>query len=234
METEEPKFENDEDEDLAQVVSGHGPCTYLLVSLLLVILVFPYGKNGGVFGKILLSVLFSMVLTVGAYATSRSRRSMISGMILATLGVILQWVALTTGESLFLRLLGVVYLIFLVHTIGSVLRYLLLKGPITVDKLHGALSGYIMIAFFWAFIYSLIESFTPGSFSIPRLDVNDPSAFYHLLYFSFTTLTTVGFGDILPVTDQARSLVMIEQLAGIFFVAVLIARLAGLYPPRSQ
>ena len=60
METEEPKFGNDEDEDLAQVVSGHGPCTYLLVSLLLVILVFPYCKNGGVFGKILLSVLFSM------------------------------------------------------------------------------------------------------------------------------------------------------------------------------
>jgi hypothetical protein len=54
-----------------------------------------------------------------------------------------------------------------------------------------------------------------------------------LLYFSFTTLTTAGYGDITPVTDQARSFVMIEQFSGVFFVGILIARLAGLYPPQK-
>ncbi|HWB49331.1 MAG TPA: potassium channel family protein [Stellaceae bacterium] len=92
-----------------------------------------------------------------------------------------------------------------------------------------------MIAMFWAFIYSLLESFSPGSFNIPRENISIPqNMFYNLLYFSFTTLTTVGYGDITPVSGQARSLVMIEQFGGVFFVAVLIARLAGLYPPRPD
>ena len=117
----------------------------------------------------------------------------------------------------------------LVLTIGEVFRYILKKGPITADKLHGALSGYIMIAFLWTFIYALIESFTPGSFTLENVySANDPHAFFRLLYFSFTTLTTVGYGDITPVTDQARSFVMIEQFSGVFFVGILIARLADL------
>jgi uncharacterized membrane protein len=88
--------------------------------------------------------------------------------------------------------------------------------------------------FLWAFIYSLLESLAPGSFDIAHTDPRDPHAFYPLIYFSFTVLTTVGFGDITPATDQARSLVMIEQMAGVFFVAVLIARLAGLYPQNTE
>jgi ion channel len=102
-------------------------------------------------------------------------------------------------------------------TIGEVFRYILKRGPITADKLHGALSGYIMIAFLWTFIYALIESFTPGSFTLENVySANDPHAFFRLLYFSFTTLTTVGYGDITPATDQARSFVMIEQFRECF------------------
>jgi hypothetical protein len=230
---ERPKYESDE--DLAQAVVGVGPCTYLLLALLGLIIIYPYCKNAGLPGRIILAILYSLVLIGGTYATSRSRDSLIIGIILALLGITLQWTALFTGHAIFLRLTGVVFLIFLTFQIGLVLRYLLMKGPITADKLHGALAGYIMIALFWAFIYTLIESFIPGSFNIPQENTQFPqNMFYHLLYFSFTTLTTVGYGDITPVTDQARSLVMIEQLGGVFFVAVLIARLAGLYPPRPD
>jgi hypothetical protein len=68
----------------------------------------------------------------------------------------------------------------------------------------------------------------------PGVGTAESGAFFHLLYFSFTTLTTTGFGDIAPVTDQARSFVMIEEFAGVFFVGVLIARLAGLYPATAR
>jgi hypothetical protein len=74
----------------------------------------------------------------------------------------------------------------------------------------------------------------PHSFGIGNGDTEKSNLFYLLLYFSFTTLTSVGFGDITPITHQARSLVIIEQLIGVFFVAVLIARLAGLHPPRTE
>ena len=101
----------------------------------------------------------------------------------------------------------------------------------TADTLHGALAGYIMIALFWALLYSLIESFAPGSSASEQVRHGEPNTFFRLLYFSFTTLTTTGFGT--PVTDQARSLVMIEEFSGVFFVGVLIARLAGLYPQEK-
>jgi hypothetical protein len=116
----------------------------------------------------------------------------------------------------------------------GILRYILKRGPVTADKLHGALAGYIMLAFLWAFIYAAIEQWHPGSFGPDHLDFGQPGAFFRLIYFSFTSLTTTGFGDITPHTDQARSCVIIEEFTGVFFVGVLIARLAGLYPPTIK
>ena len=231
MEREKPKFEADE--DLAQVVTGHGPSTYLLLALLGLILLYPYAKNG-VTGRIVLGISCSLMLIGGAYAIGRNRRTLIVGFGLAVLGVALQWAALLTNIAAYFRLAGIVFVVFLVLTIGEVLRYLLRKGPVTADKLHGALAGYIMIAFLWAFIYALVENFTPGSFNFPQANATDPHALFQLLSFSSTTLTTVGYGDITPVTDQARSFVMIEEFAGVFFVGILIARLAGIYPAEKK
>jgi hypothetical protein len=231
MKPDEPQFESDE--GLAEIVTGHGRCTYLLLSLLGLILLYPY-VGGNFIGRMALSILYALVLIGGAYAIGRDRQTVIVGFGLAVLAVGLQWTALLTNIAAFFRLAGIAYVIFLVLTIGEVLRYLLKKGPVTADKLHGALAGYIMLALLWAFIYTMTESFTPGSFSIPHIEATDPHAFYHLLYFSFTTLTTVGYGDITPVTDQAMSFVMIEQFSGVFFVGVLIARLAGLYPAEKK
>jgi len=231
MKREKPKVELDE--DLAQVVTGHGPCTYLLLALLGLILFFPYA-GGGATGRILLATLFSLVLVGGAYAIGRDRRTLIAGFGLATLAIALQWTAILSADETLFRLAGIFYILFLVLTICEVLRYLLKKGPVTADKLHGALAGYIMIAILWAFIYALVEAFTPGSFSFPQANAADPHAMFRLIYFSFTTLTTVGYGDITPVTDQARSFVMIEEFLGVFFVGILIARLAGLYPPEHK
>lgn len=224
------KFESDE--NLAEAVVGHGPCTYLLLSLLALILVYPYCKGGGVAGRVILAALYSCVLIGGTYATGRSRKSLLTGIILAAVGISLQWSALIAGKVLYFQLAAVTFLVSLTLAVAMVLRYLLMKGPVTADKLHGALAGYIRIAFFWAIVYALLESLDPESFNLGQKQQAGNAVLFPLLYFSFTTLTTVGYGDITPATDQARSLVMVEQVTGIFFVAVLIARLAGLYPPQ--
>ena len=222
----------EQDEDLAQVVRGHGPCTYLLLALVALILIYPYLKEN-IFSKIALGITYTIVLIGGAYAVGRDKRKLHIGLGLAIIAIGLQWIHFATQDVWLQRMRAVIYITFLLFTIGEVLVYLLKKGPITADKLHGALAGYMMLALLWAFFYALIESFTPGSFQLGGTRLDDTGEFMHLLYFSFTTLTTTGFGDITPVSDQARSLVIIEEFTGVFFVGVLIARLAGLYPPQK-
>lgn len=224
-----PQVEAESDQDLAHMIIGHGPCTYLLLLLLSLVLLFPYLEEG-IFARTLLGILFSIVLLVGAFANRQTRRGFILKLGLALLGVGLQWAALWTESIAILDFAGISYVASLAIAISGVLRYILKRGPITADKLHGALAGYIMLAFVWAFIYALIERSSAGSFGPGRLDFTQPGTFFKLLFFSFTTLTTTGYGDVIPLTDQARSIVIVEEFAGVFYVGVLIARLAGLYP----
>jgi len=222
------------DADLAQVLTGHGRCSYLLLSLLLVLVVYPYCIDNGPVGNIAISIMFSFTLIAGAYAIGHDRSWLIGGIALSLVAAALHWLALTERLLVYFIIRETIFVVFLVYGIHAVLRYLLTRDPITADKLHGALAGFIMVGFLWAFLYTLLANLAPGSFNIAHTSAHAENMFYALLYFSFTTLTSVGFGDITPSTDHARSLVIIEQLAGVFFVAVLIARLAGLYPPRTE
>jgi hypothetical protein len=102
----------------------------------------------------------------------------------------------------------------------------------TADKLYGAAAAYLMIGTLWAYLYALVAYHYPGSF-LGELPTG-PGMVIDLLYFSFTVLTSTGFGDIVPLSPQARAVCIVEQLTGALFVAILIARLAGVYPPRPR
>jgi hypothetical protein len=227
-----PQDKTESDADLAQLVIGQGPCTYLLLLLLGLILLFPFLEEG-IFARTLLGIVFSIVLLVGAFAARQTRRGVILKLGLALLGVGLLWAALWTESIAILELAGIAYTASLTVSFSSVLRYVLKRGAITADKLHGALAGYIMLAFVWSFVYALVEISSTGSFGPGRLDFIQPGTFLKLIYFSFTTLTTTGYGDVIPLTNHARSLVMVEEFSGVFYVGVVIARLAGLYPSNQ-
>ncbi|MEN5301164.1 ion channel [Pseudomonas sp. TWI628] len=229
---ENPKDKTASDADLAQMILGVGPCTKLLLLLIGLILVFPYLEEG-LIARTLLGILFSSVLLVGAFATPQTQRAFSLKLGLAVLGISLQWTALCTVNLTILKLAGITYAVSLIITIAGVLRYVLKRGQITADKLHGALAGYIMIALAWSFIYAVTELSKTSSFGPGLLDFTQPGTLFKLIYFSFTTLTTTGFGDVVPLTNNARSLVMVEEFTGVFYVGVLIARLAGLYPSPS-
>ena len=99
----------------------------------------------------------------------------------------------------------------------------------TADKLYGAAAAYLMLGVLWAYVYSIIDYVYP-QFLFDRRPA-DAAAALDSLYFSFTVLTSTGFGDIVPLTRQARAICVVEQLTGALFLAILIARLAGVYPP---
>jgi hypothetical protein len=89
-----------------------------------------------------------------------------------------------------------------------------------------------MLGALWAYLYAIADHVQPGSFAFGGAVVSPPIG--DLVYFSFTVLTSTGFGDAVPLQRYARGLCVFEQLVGGLFLAILIARLAGVYPPRKE
>jgi hypothetical protein len=119
-------------------------------------------------------------------------------------------------------------LVFLVVVLTHTLR----AGPITFHRIQGAVAAYLLLGVLWAHAYALVASLRPDAFSGVPSRADGSRAF---LYFSFVTLATVGYGDVLPVHPVARSLAMLEAVTGSLYLAILIARLVSLaVPPGGQ
>lgn len=220
------------DEDLTQLVRVGGRCSYVLLALLSLILLYPYVIEWA-WGRLVLMAMVSWIVIAIAYAVGRSRERLIAASFFAVTLIGLQWIYLATGNRLIFGVGVVIFLLFVAFAIAQLFAYLMRHGPVTGDKLHAALAVYVLGAFLWAGLYTLLNHINPDSFLVntARGGLLD---FYDMLYFSFTTLTSAGYGDLTPATRRAESLVILEQIAGVFYVAVLIARLAGLYPPGAD
>ncbi len=94
-----------------------------------------------------------------------------------------------------------------------------------------AICGYFLIGFMWGFIYFFLNSARPGSFQMASSSAGEQSSF---IYFSFVTMTTVGYGDTTPLSNAARSLSILEAVMGQLYLAVTIARLLGAYVSRKS
>ncbi|MGE5714825.1 MAG: potassium channel family protein [Betaproteobacteria bacterium] len=224
--------DNEVDEDLTQLVRVGGRCSYVLLALLSLILLYPYVIEWA-WGRLVLMAMVSCIVIAIAYAVGRSRERLIATSFFAVTLLGLQWTYLATGDRLIFGVGVIIFLLFMVFAIAQLFAYLMRHGPVTGDKLHAALAVYVLGAFLWAGLYTLLNHINPASFMVntARGGLLD---FYDMLYFSFTTLSSAGYGDLTPATRRAESLVILEQIAGVFYVAVLIARLAGLYPPGAD
>lgn len=228
-----PKAEREE--DLAQLLTGHGRCTVLLVSLIALIATYPYFQTWH-FGRLVLNVLQLATILIGLFAVAGRGNSFKVAAALAAVVLALYVHRLVTGiPDPFYGLRYAVNIALYLVIIARLLAYLLRKGSVTADRLHAAISIYLLTAIAWAMAYSIVFWADPAAFTFSHRQPDSVSpAFYHFLYFSFTSITSVGYGDITPITDQARSLAILEQLFGLFFITVLIARLAGLYPQQED
>jgi hypothetical protein len=120
----------------------------------------------------------------------------------------------------------VVALTLLAFMVVLITRQVFRRGPITMHRVRGSVAVYLLIGVVWAIAYDLVEAAHPGSFRIGAT-FRGPSLAV-LGYYSFTTLTTLGVGDILPLNPVARSLTLLEALVGQLFPAILIARLVSM------
>ena len=217
-----------------RAVSGSGRCTFLLASLIGLILLYPIGADSWL-GEIVFIITSAIVYVAGVYVIAPERHTLAVIAGIALVASALEMTSIFLGEEMLFNLSIVFSTALYLLIIRHVLLYIFAHGPITADKIHGATAVFITLGFMWTGFYVLIENLQPGSFSFAsERSLGDPWRFYDLLYFSFTTVTTVGYGDIAPVSHYARMLSILEQIVGVFFVAVLIARLAGVYIPHSR
>jgi len=128
-------------------------------------------------------------------------------------------------EAITLRVL------FLGYATGLIVWHILRRSDVTIDTIAGAACAYALLALVWCQLYLILEVVRPGSFDIPThwrtVAAGDPAP--ALLYFSFTTLTTVGYGDITPQWAGAAGLAAAEAVVGQLYLAITIARLVGLH-----
>ena len=210
----------------------------LLVALLLLALAHPFlpAEN---FGHAVFLVTISAVLIAALWAVSRHRGVLVAGLSLAAPTFIAAWMQHFVERGW----LTVVYLVlgalFLGFTAVTVLRQTLGGAAVTADTIAGAICFYLLLGVIWALIYALVELAHPGSFLDGGRPVGSAGAGHgslvpELLYLSLVTLSTLGYGDILPVTPQARMLAALEGIIGPLYLAVLIARLVGLAASRPR
>jgi hypothetical protein len=206
-------------------------CFYLFVALLVLVAGAPLIEPTP-HGRIAVNFISVFVIVAAVATLGRTAGSFVIALLLAVPTVALHWDALKANHPDMLiwswAFASSLYLATLIY----LLRYVFQQAVMTADRLWGAAAAYLLIGVLWAYLYGLVGHFYPLSFSLggvaSDLEVAD------FVYFSFTVLTSTGFGDMAPLSRPARSLCILEQLVGALFISILIARLAGVYPPRQR
>ncbi len=183
-------------------------------------------------GRLVVNAFNMFLLIATVAAVGRTTLSFAIALLLAVPAVWFQYSGLWRDDD---RELAMSWMfsagLYFVTTV-YLLRYVFQPTVMTQDKLFGAAAAYLMIGVLWAYNYAVVGYFYPQSYMV----VGQPGRLVYAdaLYLSMTVLTSTGFGDIAPLTRQARGVCMVEQITGALFVAILIARLAGVYPPREH
>jgi hypothetical protein len=207
----------------------------LLVALVVLLVSAPFVEEleGGHF---ILSLLFSLVLIAAVFAVANRKRSLVIALVLAIPAITARWINQLRPDLVHPTAFLVCALVLLAFVIGHLLYFVLHAPVVTVEVLCASIAAYLMLGLMWTVAYWLVDQLTPGgafSFNTNRgaHSMNGFTGFY----FSFITLSTVGYGDITPVSQAARWLAAMEAMTGLLYVAVLIARLVSLYSiPKSN
>lgn len=206
-----------------------GKFFYLLVSLLLLLFMYPFFAET-VVGLILLDLFFTAVLLFGIYVISSNRHILIICVVLGLPSLGGKLLTYFVSDSIFTKVGYITATIIFIFMAGVILMHVLRSKKVVVDTIYGAICVYFLIGIAWAFLYSAIEAFNPGSFLIGENEIETTMRrLPQFLYYSFVTLTSLGLGDISPVKYVSRTFTYLEAITGQFYMLILIARLVGLH-----
>lgn len=206
--------------------------THFLIALILLLIAMPFLQHIR-HRKLIETLLMTAVFISAIVAISTRRRTLVIGLALlipamfaiwaqhAHLSWLPEWVPNATG------------IVFIAFVAGQLVRFVVTARRVNFNVLCAAISGYLTLGVLCALIYTLIYQLDPDAFGFVMARHNPVSGFT-AMYFSFSTLSTVGYGDIFPASEAARMVAMCEALTGMFYVTLLVARLVSLFAADQQ
>jgi hypothetical protein len=202
------------------------PSAMLLFAQLAAVLLYPFMESSDV-GRALFSVFGIAILGLVLLAVSRSPALTWVAVLLGIPATVLLLIQAVTGSDDLLPYSSALEAILYFYAAGALLAYMLADHEITRDELFAVGATFTLVAWGFAYAYIVCQAIEPGSFTA-AVDPDGERTWMELLFMSFTTLSSTGLGDVIPVKPFARGLVMIQQLAGLAYVAMVVSRLVGL------
>lgn len=208
------------------------PAGWLLAGQMLTILLYPFME--GTEAARAASVVFgNLVLALALWVVFRSPVVNWIGLVLALPAVAVSLLAHLGGYPGILFVAHILEAALYFYAAVGLISYMLADNDVTIDELLAAGATFTLLAWAFAFTYSVCQTFVPGSFSA-ALSAHANRSWLELLFLSFSTLSGVGLSDITPATPMARSLIMIQMLSGVMYIAIVVSRLIAMAGHRMS
>ena len=187
----------------------------------------------------LLAPLLFTIVALAALTTAAERpATLIIGLLLAVPALLAGWLEPT--EPTWAIAGGVFQVLFLAWVTAGILRHVIRETRVTSDLLFGVAAVYLLLATIWSVGYGIADTIEPGAIALAIEDAGRSADLHSLsgekvrVYFSFVTLTTLGYGDVRPVSDAARIMAMLEATLGQLFLVIVVARIVGLHTVQMR
>ena len=213
-------------------IARREPSAVLLAVQLIAVLVYPFLEEGAV-ARALFSVFGIAILALVVLAVRKSPGLTWVVLLLGTPAAVLLLVQAVTVSDDLLPYSSALEAVLYFYAAGALIAYMLADHEITRDELYAVGATFTLVAWAFAYTYTVVQAIEPESFTA-AIDPHGDRSWMELLFLSFTTLTSTGLSDVVPVKAFARGVSMIEQLAGLSYVAVLVSRLVGLTLRRPE
>ena len=207
-------------------IARREPSAILLAAQLASLLLYPFLENGQV-GRALFSVVGIAILGLVVLAVRSTPGLTGVALLLGAPATVLLLIQAATGSDALLPYSSALESVLYLYAAGALIAYMVADHEITRDELYAVGATFTLVAWAFAHAYTVVQAIEPGSYTAAVAPAHQRS-WMELLFLSFTTLTSTGLSDVIPIKPFARGLSMIEQLAGLGYVAVLVSRLVGL------